>query len=408
MLGKIIDTALAAPDRPFERRPRFIDDAAHNDYMSRLAAHGKKAMDAELHDATYGDDAPTPKQRIALAKLRTRAWKGDVKAQKALNALASKTALVDGWSIKPWKWGKKSPSAQDVRLAKMRAAQKRLQASRAKAAAADAETEAEQRTQQAIADAADAEADAADAEAAAKQARMQTAEAEANPDSIPSADADIADAAQGWGFRSAFRKVGRGLKKAGHMATMPLSMAARFVPGRDTRKARLVRNTYRKMWYEHANWLAIQDKNAGLPLKPRADYEYVAKLWAKQQMKKNKLPTNFAVTGADILGAQILGPGIMGSWFWPFGNFLNFARTTVNNTADKRADAPPEEQQSDAEQPDYSADAAALNVPPSDGPPDDGSGDDYEFDPDAARQLAASTALQNPQATASLLKYLSR
>ena len=46
---------------------------------------------------------------------------------------------------------------------------------------------AEQRAQQAIADAADAEADAADAEAAAKEEKMKTAEAEANPDSIPSA-----------------------------------------------------------------------------------------------------------------------------------------------------------------------------------------------------------------------------
>lgn len=55
MLGKIIDTALAAPDRPFERRPRFIDDAAASDYMYRLGKKGKRAMDAELYDATYGD-----------------------------------------------------------------------------------------------------------------------------------------------------------------------------------------------------------------------------------------------------------------------------------------------------------------------------------------------------------------
>jgi hypothetical protein len=405
MLGKIIDTALAAPDRPFERRARFIDDAAHNDYMFRLAKHGAKAMDAELHDATYGDDAPTPKQRIALAKLRTRAWRGDVKAQHALNALASKTALVEGWSIKPWKWGKKSPSAQDVRLAKMRAAAKRAQAARAKAAAADAETEAEQRTQQAIADAADAEADAADAEATAKEQKMRTAEAEANPDSIPSA-------AEGWGFRSAFRKIGRGIKKAGSAATSPIkkvgSLAARFAPGQQARKAKLLRNTYKKLWYEHANWLAIQDKNAGLPLKPRADYEMVAKLWAKDQMKQNKLPTSFVLSGADILGGQMLGPELMGSWYWPFGNLLNFSRTTINNTSDKRADAPPEEQQADAENPGYSELPPEGSAPPDSSPEDGSTGDDYEFDPDGARQFAVSTTLKNPQATASLLKYLSR
>jgi hypothetical protein len=331
-----------------------------------------------------------------------------VKAQRALNALASKTALVSGWSIKPWKWGKKKQSANDIRLAKMRAAAKRAQAARAKAAAADAETEAEQRTQQALADAADAEADAADAEAMAKEQQMKTAEAEANPDSIPSADD-----AQGWGFRSAFRKVGRGLKKAGRMATSPVKkfggLASRFMPGQAARKAKLLRNTYKKLWYEHANWLARQDKAAGIPLKPRANYEYVAKLWAKAEMKKNKLPTSFAMTGADILGAQILGPELVGSWYWPFGNLLNFSRTTINNTSDKRVDSPPEEQQADSENPGYSELPPEGSAPP-DGSPDDGStaGDEYEVDPDAARQLATSTALKNPKATAALLQYLSK
>ena len=164
------------------------------------------------------------------------------------------------------------------------------------------------------------------------------------------------DTDSGWGFRSAFRKVGRGLKRAGHMATSPVkkfgSLAARFAPGQKARKARLLRNTYKKLWYEHANWLAHQDKAAGLPLKPRADYEMVAKLWAKDQMKQNKLPISFDTSGSDVLGAQILGAEFMGSWYWPFGNLLNFSRTTINNTSDKRADSPPDEQ-SDAEKPDY-------------------------------------------------------
>ena len=83
MLGKLIDTALTR-DPPFERRPRFIDSAAADDYMYRLQKLGKKAMDRELHDATYGDEALTPQQRIALAKLQTRAWKGDPRAQHAV------------------------------------------------------------------------------------------------------------------------------------------------------------------------------------------------------------------------------------------------------------------------------------------------------------------------------------
>ncbi len=33
MLGKLIDTAFSLPDRPFERRPRFVNSAAADDYM---------------------------------------------------------------------------------------------------------------------------------------------------------------------------------------------------------------------------------------------------------------------------------------------------------------------------------------------------------------------------------------
>ena len=164
------------------------------------------------------------------------------------------------------------------------------------------------------------------------------------------------DSESGFGFRRAFKKLGHGIRKAGSMATSPIkkvgSLAAHLIPGDKARKARLLRNTYRKLWYEHANWLAHQDKAANLPLKPRTDYEMVAKLWAKDQMKQNKLPTSFDTSGADVLGAQILGANFVGSWFWPFGNLLNFSRTTVNNTSDKRADAPPDEQ-SDAAKPDF-------------------------------------------------------
>jgi hypothetical protein len=70
----------------------------------------------------------------------------------------------------------------------MRAAYKRRQAATARAAAADAQSDAELRAQQAIADAADAEADAADADAFSKEQKMKTAEAEANPDTIPTVE----------------------------------------------------------------------------------------------------------------------------------------------------------------------------------------------------------------------------
>lgn len=195
------------------------------------------------------------------------------------------------------------------------------------------------------------------------------------------------DSSKGWGWKSPFRGIKKAVKKAGSLAMSPLKMAMHFIPGRDARKAALVRNTYKKLWYEHANWLAHQDKAAGIPLKPRAQYEYVSKLWAKDQLRKNKLPTSF-ITGAPFtaggspdrtaaLQREILGDDGMGSWYWPFGQFLSFARTTVNNTTDKRADAPPEEQQAETAAPGYQdvsavqapQEAESYAPPPSYGPP---------------------------------------
>jgi hypothetical protein len=413
-------------DPPFERRPRFIDDAAAADYMFKLSKHGKAAMDAELHDATYGEAALSPRQRIALAKLQTRAWKGDPTArldllaitaragnphaQKALAALkrAGQTDSM-GWLAPALKWASsplwmpaygvykgaqwtskqlfgtgKGGNPEQQRLAMMRAAAKRRQAAEARAAAADAQTEAEQRAQAAIADAADAEADAADAEALAREEAMKTKEVQADPSTLVR-DSD-SDEAEGWGFHSLTHGLRKGLGKVASVATTPMKFAAHFIPGRDARKAALVRNTYQKLWYEHANWLAIQDKNAGQPLQPRAAYEQTAKAWAIAQLKANHLPTGLiqdapmASTGeaavrADTLRREIMGGEIMGSWFWPFGQFLNFSRTTINNTSAQRADSPPAEQADQAAPPDYQ-DLSDVPAPQQ----DDSSGSKSEAD----------------------------
>jgi hypothetical protein len=47
----------------------------------------------------------------------------------------------------------------------------------------------------------------------------------------------------------------------------------------------------RKLKVEHANWLAEQDKSAGIAVRPRAYYENVAKLWTAKQLKDAKIPT---------------------------------------------------------------------------------------------------------------------
>ena len=208
-----------------------------------------------------------------------------------------------------------------------------------------------------------------------------------NEERMEREDVDSAQGfSDGWGWKSPFRVLKKGIKKAGSLAVSPLKLAMRFIPGRDARKAALVRNTYKKLWYEHANWLAHQDKAAGLALKPRVQYEYVSKLWAKDQLRRNKLPTSF-ITGAPstsgssdrtaALQMEILGDDSMGSWYWPFGQFMNFARTTINNTTEKRADAPPDEQQSETASPDYQdvsavqapQEGASYAPPPDSGPP---------------------------------------
>jgi hypothetical protein len=193
------------------------------------------------------------------------------------------------------------------------------------------------------------------------------------------------DSDSGWGFHSlthGLRKgLGKGLHAAERVAKAPLGLLAHFVPGRDARKAALVRNTYTKLWYEHANWLALQDKNAGQPLQPRAAYEQAAKVWALAQLKQNKLPTNMiplaerptpaSVSGSDpdharraaILRTAVVGSDSMGSWWWPFGQFLSFAHTTINQTAPQRADSPPDGQ--DATAPSYQ-DVSSVSAPQQD------------------------------------------
>jgi hypothetical protein len=376
--GKLTSTSLEAPLGNPDRRLKFVDDPAHDDYMYRLQKHGKVAMDKELHDASYGEASPT--DRIKLAKLRTAAFQKNPRAIKALIALQRSAVSGDdaGFSLdsalhyaampitlpvkaayKATKWtgqklgliSKGGSSPEDIRLAKLRAARKRTEAAQARARAADANTEAELRAQQALASAADAEAEAADAEAAAKEEAARTKEVEANPDAT-------FDDESGFGFGSLKklgRGIGKGLKKS---VTAPASLAKKglgkalkkFVPNRDKQKAAMVKNLYGKLWFEHANWLAKQDQGAGLALAPRAKYDYVAKLWAKTQIKRGGLPTNFAVGRAEILGVDLLGGEIMGSWWNPLSWFSERSNVIVNQTQGQRDPNAPTDQ--DAVRPD--------------------------------------------------------
>jgi hypothetical protein len=163
----------------------------------------------------------------------------------------------------------------------------------------------------------------------------------------------------GLSFRKAFKKIRRGASRAArtpfNVAKTPFKMirkvVKKFSPNRDAAKATLVRNLYRKLWFEHANWLAQQDKASNLQLKPRAEYEAVAKLWARSEIAKQKLPLNYAVSGATILGSDIMGDDLMGSWWNPFSWFQNKTNVVLNNTSNQRTGQGPEEQASEVQQP---------------------------------------------------------
>jgi hypothetical protein len=54
----------------------------------------------------------------------------------------------------------------------------------------------------------------------------------------------------------------------------------------------------KKLKVEHANWLAEQDKSAGVAVRPRSFYENVGKLWAAKQIKDAKIPTKSSLMTA--------------------------------------------------------------------------------------------------------------
>ena len=195
------------------------------------------------------------------------------------------------------------------------------------------------------------------------------------------------DTDSGWGFHSLTHAVSsaahKGLHAAERVAKAPFGVLAHFVPGRDAGKAALVRNTYNKLWFEHANWLAAQDQANGQPLQARSAYEATAKAWAKDQLRLKKLPVKYAIDApvtssgaasrAAVLNRVIIGNSAMGAWFWPFSWFQNTTRQVIADTASQRADAPPAGQ--DASAPAYQdvsppADPGAGYPPPGQ---DDGS-----------------------------------
>ncbi len=111
------------------------------------------------------------------------------------------------------------------------------------------------------------------------------------------------------------------------------SAAMSFVPGRDAGKAKLVKDAYGKLVTQHANWLGIQDQQAGRQVRPASYYQQLSRPWALAQLKQAGLPTSTKMSGAEILGAEIMGSDVMGSWYNPFSWFANLIDVMFNGRA---------------------------------------------------------------------------
>jgi colicin import membrane protein len=135
-----------------------------------------------------------------------------------------------------------------------------------------------------------------------------------------------------------------GGKYLGRALTAPMSAAKwagkktlgtvmKFVPGRDAGKAKLVKGAFQKLVTQHANWLGIQDKQAGRTVRPASYYQQLSRPWAITQLKQAGLPTSVNVSGADALGVDILGADVMGSWYNPLSWFSNLVDVMLHGRA---------------------------------------------------------------------------
>jgi hypothetical protein len=72
-------------------------------------------------------------------------------------------------------------------------------------------------------------------------------------------------------------------------------------------KKTVMRGLARKLVVEHANWLADSDKSSGITVRPRAYYENVAKLWAKDKLTKSRIPVTTSGSASPSPGTIIVG-----------------------------------------------------------------------------------------------------
>ena len=165
-----------------------------------MSAKDKKVLKVIITLARAGN--PQAKEALAVLKQTGSIMGGDFigSSWKKTLKYTGLAATAPLWAApyaayKGGKWakgkifGKKGKSAQQIRIARLKAANKRIIAAQALERARDADSEQEQQVAQAMADAATAEANAADAEAETKEAASQAETAEF----APAAPAEPAD-----------------------------------------------------------------------------------------------------------------------------------------------------------------------------------------------------------------------
>ena len=63
-----------------------------------------------------------------------------------------------------------------------------------------------------------------------------------------------------------------------------------------------IQDLYAKLWTEHARQLAQQDQVAHRPSKSLENYQTLSKLWAKEELAKQGIPTDSLAGNQDLLG----------------------------------------------------------------------------------------------------------
>lgn len=152
----------------------------------------------------------------------------------------------------------------------------------------------------------------------------------------------------GFSLRSAFRRVGRGISRGARGLAHGVSYGARglanlpksawntvksFVPGRDKRKAALIKRLNAKLVKEHTNFLMMTDAKRGV-FKPRATYVARSRMWSKNKIQRAGLPTSF--TAGSATSSAILGDDVMGTWWNPFTWFESKTNYVLVNTKGER------------------------------------------------------------------------